>query len=148
MAQEKMELDLELPPGSAAAPSDGGGLRRSNSAPLIHGLRWARPGRAAGRCVGRAGSVGRLRRRSAHSPRRPGETRAVWAQRKRRSRCGTGAVLSALHPSAARLRQSTPQLTCFFCCLVFPPVTAPRFFSLTCCELAGTAQRLPAGTAW
>ncbi|XP_021261867.1 protein FAM122A isoform X5 [Numida meleagris] len=38
MAQEKMELDLELPPGSAAAPSDGGGLRRSNSAPLIHGL--------------------------------------------------------------------------------------------------------------
>lgn len=39
MAQEKMELDLELPPGSAAAPSDGGGLRRSNSAPLIHGLR-------------------------------------------------------------------------------------------------------------
>lgn len=34
-----MELDLELPPGSAAAPSDGGGLRRSNSAPLIHGLR-------------------------------------------------------------------------------------------------------------
>ncbi|TRZ06891.1 hypothetical protein HGM15179_020217 [Zosterops borbonicus] len=39
MAQEKMELDLELPPGSAAAPGDGGGLRRSNSAPLIHGLR-------------------------------------------------------------------------------------------------------------
>lgn len=39
MAQEKMELDLELPAGSAAAPSDGGGLRRSNSAPLIHGLR-------------------------------------------------------------------------------------------------------------
>ncbi|KAM6056854.1 P2R1A-PPP2R2A-interacting phosphatase regulator 1 isoform 1-T1 [Theristicus caerulescens] len=38
MAQEKMELDLELPPGSAAAPGDGGGLRRSNSAPLIHGL--------------------------------------------------------------------------------------------------------------
>ncbi|XP_025071258.1 protein FAM122A isoform X5 [Alligator sinensis] len=38
MAQEKMELDLELPPGSAPAPSDGGGLRRSNSAPLIHGL--------------------------------------------------------------------------------------------------------------
>uniref|UniRef100_A0A8C9G0Q1 Family with sequence similarity 122B n=1 Tax=Pavo cristatus TaxID=9049 RepID=A0A8C9G0Q1_PAVCR len=38
MAQEKMELDLELPPGSAAAPSDGGGLRRSNSAPLIHGI--------------------------------------------------------------------------------------------------------------
>ncbi|NXI38159.1 F122A protein, partial [Galbula dea] len=38
MAQEKMELDLELPPGSATAPSDGGGLRRSNSAPLIHGL--------------------------------------------------------------------------------------------------------------
>ncbi|NXO00668.1 F122A protein, partial [Rhinopomastus cyanomelas] len=38
MSQEKMELDLELPPGSAAAPSDGGGLRRSNSAPLIHGL--------------------------------------------------------------------------------------------------------------
>uniref|UniRef100_A0A8D2LAH7 Family with sequence similarity 122B n=1 Tax=Varanus komodoensis TaxID=61221 RepID=A0A8D2LAH7_VARKO len=35
MAQaEKMELDLELPP----AGSDGGGLRRSNSAPLIHGL--------------------------------------------------------------------------------------------------------------
>ncbi|XP_072483476.1 P2R1A-PPP2R2A-interacting phosphatase regulator 1-like isoform X7 [Notamacropus eugenii] len=33
MAQEKMELDLELPPGA-----DGGGLRRSNSAPLIHGL--------------------------------------------------------------------------------------------------------------
>ncbi|XP_071425185.1 PABIR family member 2 isoform X2 [Pithys albifrons albifrons] len=38
MAQEKMELDLELPPGSAAGPGDGGGLRRSNSAPLIHGL--------------------------------------------------------------------------------------------------------------
>ncbi|XP_074863547.1 P2R1A-PPP2R2A-interacting phosphatase regulator 1-like isoform X5 [Carettochelys insculpta] len=38
MAQEKMELDLELPVGSAAAPSDGGSLRRSNSAPLIHGL--------------------------------------------------------------------------------------------------------------
>ncbi|XP_063280817.1 PABIR family member 2-like isoform X5 [Prinia subflava] len=38
MAQEKMELDLELPPGSAAAPGDGSGLRRSNSAPLIHGL--------------------------------------------------------------------------------------------------------------
>ncbi|NXX93190.1 F122A protein, partial [Centropus bengalensis] len=38
MAQEKMELDLELPAGSAAAPGDGGGLRRSNSAPLIHGL--------------------------------------------------------------------------------------------------------------
>ncbi|XP_063280789.1 P2R1A-PPP2R2A-interacting phosphatase regulator 1-like isoform X3 [Prinia subflava] len=38
MAQEKMELDLELPPGCAAAPGDGGGLRRSNSAPLIHGL--------------------------------------------------------------------------------------------------------------
>nr|XP_028571587.1 protein FAM122B isoform X1 [Podarcis muralis] len=35
MAQaEKMELDLELPP----AGSEGGGLRRSNSAPLIHGL--------------------------------------------------------------------------------------------------------------
>uniref|UniRef100_A0A4X2JWQ4 Family with sequence similarity 122C n=1 Tax=Vombatus ursinus TaxID=29139 RepID=A0A4X2JWQ4_VOMUR len=33
MAQEKMELDLELPQGT-----DGGGLRRSNSAPLIHGL--------------------------------------------------------------------------------------------------------------
>ncbi|XP_068930217.1 P2R1A-PPP2R2A-interacting phosphatase regulator 1-like isoform X3 [Petaurus breviceps papuanus] len=31
MAQEKMELDLEV-------PTDGGGLRRSNSAPLIHGL--------------------------------------------------------------------------------------------------------------
>ncbi|KAM9126798.1 P2R1A-PPP2R2A-interacting phosphatase regulator 1-like isoform 3-T3 [Pangshura tecta] len=38
MAQEKMELDLELPAGSAPAPSDGGSLRRSNSAPLIHGL--------------------------------------------------------------------------------------------------------------
>ncbi|NXY05785.1 F122A protein, partial [Pteruthius melanotis] len=38
MSQEKMELDLELPPGSAAALGDGGGLRRSNSAPLIHGL--------------------------------------------------------------------------------------------------------------
>ncbi|KAM6353856.1 PABIR family member 2 isoform 2-T3 [Alca torda] len=38
MSQEKMELDLELPAGSAAAPGDGGGLRRSNSAPLIHGL--------------------------------------------------------------------------------------------------------------
>ncbi|TRZ07932.1 hypothetical protein HGM15179_019179 [Zosterops borbonicus] len=38
MAQEKMELDLELPPGSAAGPGEGGGLRRSNSAPLIHGL--------------------------------------------------------------------------------------------------------------
>ncbi|TRZ04757.1 hypothetical protein HGM15179_020216 [Zosterops borbonicus] len=33
-----MELDLELPPGSAAASGDGSGLRRSNSAPLIHGL--------------------------------------------------------------------------------------------------------------
>ncbi|XP_032629047.1 P2R1A-PPP2R2A-interacting phosphatase regulator 1-like isoform X3 [Chelonoidis abingdonii] len=38
MAQEKMELDLELPAGSAPAPSDVGSLRRSNSAPLIHGL--------------------------------------------------------------------------------------------------------------
>ncbi|KAJ6653786.1 hypothetical protein lerEdw1_008716 [Lerista edwardsae] len=43
MAQaEKMELDLELLPASAPAAaaggSDGGGLRRSNSAPLIHGL--------------------------------------------------------------------------------------------------------------
>ncbi|XP_038604010.1 protein FAM122A-like [Tachyglossus aculeatus] len=38
MAQEKMELDLEGPSGPAAAPADGGGLRRSNSAPLIHGL--------------------------------------------------------------------------------------------------------------
>ncbi|XP_068930214.1 PABIR family member 2-like isoform X4 [Petaurus breviceps papuanus] len=36
MAQEKMELDLELP--TAATPPDGGNLRRSNSAPLIHGL--------------------------------------------------------------------------------------------------------------
>ncbi|XP_072483483.1 P2R1A-PPP2R2A-interacting phosphatase regulator 1-like isoform X5 [Notamacropus eugenii] len=36
MAQEKMELDLELP--TATAPPDGGSLRRSNSAPLIHGL--------------------------------------------------------------------------------------------------------------
>ncbi|XP_007507284.1 PABIR family member 2 isoform X2 [Monodelphis domestica] len=36
MAQEKMELDLELP--TAPAPPDGGSLRRSNSAPLIHGL--------------------------------------------------------------------------------------------------------------
>ncbi|XP_039210708.1 protein FAM122B isoform X3 [Crotalus tigris] len=36
MAQaEKMELDLELP---QAGSGDGGGLRRSNSAPLIHGL--------------------------------------------------------------------------------------------------------------
>ncbi|XP_077778968.1 PABIR family member 2-like isoform X6 [Podarcis muralis] len=35
MAQvKKMELDLELPP----AGSEGGGLRRFNSAPLIHGL--------------------------------------------------------------------------------------------------------------
>nr|XP_034958531.1 protein FAM122A-like [Zootoca vivipara] len=35
MAQaEKMELDLELP----LTGSEGGGLRRSNSAPLIHGL--------------------------------------------------------------------------------------------------------------
>lgn len=39
-----MELDLELPPGAAASPAEagggggGGGLRRSNSAPLIHGL--------------------------------------------------------------------------------------------------------------
>ncbi|RMC19721.1 hypothetical protein DUI87_03285 [Hirundo rustica rustica] len=41
MAQEKMELDLELPPGSATAPGDGSRLRRSNSAPLIHGLRSA-----------------------------------------------------------------------------------------------------------
>ncbi|XP_078068087.1 protein FAM122B isoform X3 [Mustelus asterias] len=34
MAQEKMELELSLP----SAPSDGGGLRRSNSAPMINGL--------------------------------------------------------------------------------------------------------------
>ncbi|KAL0607190.1 Protein FAM122A [Plecturocebus cupreus] len=45
MAQEKMELDLELPPGTGGSPAEGGGsggggggLRRSNSAPLIHGL--------------------------------------------------------------------------------------------------------------
>ncbi|XP_055962873.1 PPP2R1A-PPP2R2A-interacting phosphatase regulator 1 [Sorex fumeus] len=62
MAQEKMELDLELPPGAGAGADAGGGpaegscggggggggggppggggstLRRSNSAPLIHGL--------------------------------------------------------------------------------------------------------------
>ncbi|XP_008121038.1 PABIR family member 2 isoform X2 [Anolis carolinensis] len=41
MAQaEKMELDLELlpPAGSNSGGVDGGGLRRSNSAPLIHGL--------------------------------------------------------------------------------------------------------------
>uniref|UniRef100_A0A8D0G378 PABIR family member 2 n=1 Tax=Sphenodon punctatus TaxID=8508 RepID=A0A8D0G378_SPHPU len=43
MAQEKMELDLELPPGPGGSgavdgSSSGGGLRRSNSAPLIHGL--------------------------------------------------------------------------------------------------------------
>ncbi|XP_040835123.1 PPP2R1A-PPP2R2A-interacting phosphatase regulator 1 isoform X2 [Ochotona curzoniae] len=37
MAQEKMELDLELPAG-AAEGGGGGALRRSNSAPLIHGL--------------------------------------------------------------------------------------------------------------
>ncbi|XP_027693833.1 protein FAM122B isoform X1 [Vombatus ursinus] len=37
MAQEKMELDLELPT-AATDPPDGGSLRRSNSAPLIHGL--------------------------------------------------------------------------------------------------------------
>ncbi|XP_072837549.2 PABIR family member 2 isoform X1 [Pogona vitticeps] len=37
MAQaEKMELDLEMPP--AGGGGGGGGLRRSNSAPLIHGL--------------------------------------------------------------------------------------------------------------
>ncbi|XP_067903160.1 protein FAM122B isoform X2 [Heterodontus francisci] len=34
MAQEKMELELPVP----LAPSDGGGLRRSNSAPMINGL--------------------------------------------------------------------------------------------------------------
>ncbi|XP_069468923.1 PABIR family member 2 isoform X2 [Ambystoma mexicanum] len=34
MAHEKMELDLELP----AQPGAEGGLRRSNSAPMIHGL--------------------------------------------------------------------------------------------------------------
>ena len=39
-----MELDLELPPGTGGSPAEGGGtsagggLRRSNSAPLIHGL--------------------------------------------------------------------------------------------------------------
>lgn len=44
MAQEKMELDLELPSGTGGSPAEGGGsgggggLRRSNSAPLIHGL--------------------------------------------------------------------------------------------------------------
>ncbi|KAK2495003.1 hypothetical protein MC885_017629 [Smutsia gigantea] len=43
MAQEKMELDLELPPGTGGSQAEGGGgggggLRRSNSAPLIHGL--------------------------------------------------------------------------------------------------------------
>ncbi|KAM4696809.1 P2R1A-PPP2R2A-interacting phosphatase regulator 1-like isoform 2-T2 [Rhinophrynus dorsalis] len=34
MAQEKMELDLDIP----GPPSDGSSLRRSNSAPLINGL--------------------------------------------------------------------------------------------------------------
>ncbi|XP_006902797.1 PREDICTED: protein FAM122A-like [Elephantulus edwardii] len=39
MAHEKMELDLELPPGAGAGPAEGGGaLRRSSSAPLIHSL--------------------------------------------------------------------------------------------------------------
>ncbi|XP_075415971.1 PPP2R1A-PPP2R2A-interacting phosphatase regulator 1 [Tenrec ecaudatus] len=38
MAQEKMELDLELPAGAGGSPAEGGGLRRSSSAPLIHGL--------------------------------------------------------------------------------------------------------------
>lgn len=36
MAHERMELELELP--GAPAPSDCGGLRRSNSAPMISGL--------------------------------------------------------------------------------------------------------------
>ncbi|XP_006863789.1 PREDICTED: protein FAM122A [Chrysochloris asiatica] len=45
MAQEKMELDLELPPGAGGSPAEGssGGLRRSNSAPLIHGLSDSSP---------------------------------------------------------------------------------------------------------
>ncbi|CAH6971138.1 PPP2R1A-PPP2R2A-interacting phosphatase regulator 1 [Peromyscus maniculatus bairdii] len=48
MAQEKMELDLELPAGTGASPAEGGGpggggLRRSNSAPLIHGLSDSSP---------------------------------------------------------------------------------------------------------
>lgn len=37
LPQEKMELDLEIP--SSLVQSDGGHLRRSNSAPMINGLR-------------------------------------------------------------------------------------------------------------